>query len=62
MPYLFSHIMTRAKHDIPNWILDESGCFTLKSAKTFFLEPGFPCGWGKFNWSSSIPHSKTLVL
>ena len=48
MPHLFSHIMVKAEQDIPNWILDESGCFTLKSARTFFLDPGVPCGWGKF--------------
>jgi len=28
----------------------------------FFFEPGVPYGWDKFIWSSSIPHSKTLVL
>jgi len=39
--------MVRTEHDISNWILDESGRFTLKSAQTFFLEPGVPCGWGK---------------
>ena len=54
--------MVKEEQDIPNWILDESGRFTLKSARTFFLEPGVPCGWGKFIWSSSIPPSKTLVL
>ena len=58
----FNHIMVKEEQDIPNWILDESGRFTLKSARTFFLEPGVPCGWGKFIWSSSIPPSKTLVL
>ena len=62
MPHLFSHIMVRADQDGSNWILDESGRFTLKSARTFFLEPGVPCGWGKFIWSSDIPPSKTLVL
>jgi len=40
--------MVREEQDIPNWILDESGNFTLKSARTFFLEPGVPCGRGKF--------------
>jgi len=50
------------EQDIPNWILNESGHFTLKSAMTFFLEPGVPDGWGKFIWSSSILPSKTLVL
>ena len=35
MPRLFSHIMVRAEQDIPNWILYESSCFTLKSASTF---------------------------
>jgi len=54
--------MAREEHDIPNWILDESGHFTLKSARTFFLEPGVPCDWGKFIWSSSIMPSKVLVL
>ena len=33
----FNHIMVREEHDIPNWILDEFGRFTLKSARTFFL-------------------------
>jgi len=27
--------MVREEQDIPNWILDESGRFILKSAKTF---------------------------
>jgi len=45
---VFNHIMVREEHDIPNWILDESSRFTFKSAKTFFLEAGVPCGWGKF--------------
>jgi len=44
MPNLFSHIMVKADHDVPNWILDECVRFTLKSARTFFLEPGVPCG------------------
>jgi len=39
----FIHIMVREEQDIPNWILDEFGCFTIKSAITFFLEPGVPC-------------------
>ena len=39
MSRLFSHIMVRVKQDIPNWVLDESGRFTLKSAMTFFLDP-----------------------
>jgi len=54
MPHLFSHIMVRVEEDIPNWILDESGRFTFKSAMTFFLDPGVPCGWGKFIWYSHI--------
>jgi len=62
MPHLFSHIMVRVDQVVPNWILDKSGRFTLKSARTFFLEPVVPCGWGKFIWSSDIPPSKTLVL
>ena len=62
MPYFFNHIMVREEHDIPNLILYESSCFTLKSAKTFFLEPRVPYGWGKFIWFSSISSSKTLVL
>jgi len=62
MPHLFSHIMVREDQDVPNWILDKYGWFTLKLARTFFLEPGVPCNWGKFIWSSDIPHSKTLVL
>ena len=48
MPLFFNHIMIREEQDIPNWILNESGRFTLKSARTFFLEPGVPGGWGKF--------------
>jgi len=62
MPHLFSHIKVRAEQDIPNWILDEFGCLTLKSAMTFFSEPRIFCGWGKSIWSSYIPPSKTLVL
>jgi len=62
MPHLFSHIMVREEHHIPNCILHESGHFTLKSAMTFFLEPGVPCGWGRFIWSLYISPSKTLVL
>jgi len=62
MPHLFSHIMVRADQDVPNCILDESGRFTLKSARTFFLELGVPCGWGKFIWSLDNSPSKTLVL
>ena len=58
----FNHIMVREEQDIPNWILDEFGRFSLKSARTFFLEPGVLYGWGKFIWSSSIMPSKTLVL
>ena len=54
----FNHIMVREEQDIPNWIPYESGCFTLKSARTFFLELGVPYGWGKFIWSSSNPPSK----
>jgi len=34
--------MVRAEQDISNWIIDESGRFTLKSARTFFLDPGVP--------------------
>ena len=62
MPHLFSHVMVRSEQDIPNWILDESGRFTLKSARTFFLDPGVPCGWSKFIWSSYLLSSKALVL
>jgi len=62
MPHFFNHIMVREEQDIPNWIIYEFGRFTLKSAWTFFLEPGVPYGWGKFIWSSYIPPSKTLVL
>jgi len=54
--------MIREEQDIPNWTLDESNCFTLKSAKTFFLDSEVPRGWGKIIWSSYIPHSKTLIL
>jgi len=62
MSHFFNHLMIREKQDIFNWILNESGRFTLKSARTFFLEPGVPGGWGKFIWSLSIPPSKILVL
>jgi len=62
MPRLFSHIMVGVEQNIPNWILDESGRLTLKSAKTFFFDPGVLSGWGKFIWSSYISPSKTLVL
>jgi len=62
IPHFFNHIMVGEEHDIPNWILDESSHFILKSARTFFLEPGVPYGWSKFSWSSSIPPSKTLLL
>ena len=61
MPRFFNHIMVREEQNLPNWILDESGRFTLKSARTFFLEPRVPCVWGKFIWSSYILPSKTLV-
>jgi len=54
--------MIREEHDIPHWILDESGCLTLKSVRTFFLDPKVHCGWDKIIWSSYIPRSKTLVL
>jgi len=40
---LFNHIMVREEQDIPNWNPDESGRFTLKSARNFFLERGVPC-------------------
>ena len=46
MHNFFNHIMVSEGQDIPNWILDESGCFTLKSGRTIFLDPGVPCGWG----------------
>jgi len=62
MPHLFSHIMVRVEQNIPNWILDESGHFILKSARTFFLDPGVSYGWGKFIWSSYLPPSKAFVL
>jgi len=58
----FNHIMVREEQDIPNLILDGSGYFTLKSAITFFLEPGVPCGWDNFIWFSYITPSNTLVL
>jgi len=44
MLHFFNHIMVRKEQDVPNWILDESGRFTLKSARTFFFELGVPCG------------------
>ena len=51
-----------ATSPIVNSILDEFGCFNLKSARTFFLEPRVQCGCGKFIWCSSILPSKTLVI
>jgi len=42
MPHFFNHIMVREEQDIPNWILDESGRFTLESAMTFFWNQEFP--------------------
>jgi len=54
--------MVRAKQDIPNWILDEFDCFTLKLARTFFLDLGVPCGWGKFIWFSYFLPSKNSCL
>ena len=30
MPHFFEHIMIRQEQDIPNWIMDKSGRFTLK--------------------------------
>jgi len=62
MSHFFNHMMVREEQDISNWILDEFDRFTLKSTRTFFLEPGVPYGWGKFIWSSYISPSKTLVL
>jgi len=63
MPQFFNHIMLREEQDIPNWILDESVCFSFKSDKIFFLGPRSSIySWGKFIWSSSILTSKTLVL
>ena len=35
MPHFFNHIMVTKARDIPNWILDKSGRFTLKSIRTF---------------------------
>jgi len=58
----FNHIMVKEEQDIPNWILVESGHFTLKSARNYFLELEVPYDWDKFIWSSSISPSKTLVL
>jgi len=62
MPHIFNHIIVMEEQDLPNWILDEFGHFTLKSARTFFLERRVPCGWSKFIWSSYILFSKILVL
>ena len=59
---IFFFISKRAEQDIPNWILYESGRFTLQLDRTFFLDPRVPCGWGKFIWSSYLLPSKTLVL
>jgi len=42
MPHFCNHIITREEQDIPNWIVDEFGRFTLKSVRTFFLELGVP--------------------
>jgi len=36
--------MIRQAQDIPNWILEDSGRFTLMLAMTFFLDLGIPCG------------------
>jgi len=36
MPHFFNHIVVSEKHDIPNWILDEYGRFTLKLFRIFF--------------------------
>jgi len=62
MPHLFSHIMVKVEQDIPNWILDEFGRLTFKSARTIFLDPEVSCGRDKFIWSSYILSCKTLVL
>jgi len=62
MPHVFNHIMVREEQNIPNWILDEFGRFTLKSTRTFFFELRVPSDWGKFIWFSSISPSKTLIL
>ena len=45
--FFFEYIMIRKEQDIPNWILEDSGHFTLKSAMTFFLDPEIPCDWDK---------------
>jgi len=54
----FKHIMIKQEHDTSNWIMEDSGHFTLKSARKNFLDPGVPCGWGKIIWSQYIPPSK----
>jgi len=60
----FNHIMVREEQNISNWILDESGRFTLRSTRTFFLEPGVhlvfiyfvfqnSCTLESFSWETS---------
>jgi len=46
---------------IPNWILDEFGHFTLKSARTFFLEPGVPCGNARFQDKIDVSRAISLI-
>ena len=60
--HFFEHITIRQEQDTPSWIMKDSGHFTLKSARRFFLDPGVPCCWGKIIWSPYIPPFKTLVL
>lgn len=54
--------MIRQEQDTPNWILKDSGHFTLKSTRKFFLDPRVLCGWGNIIWSQYIPPSKNLVI
>ena len=58
----FSTYHDYTEHASPNWILEDSGHFTLKSARKFFSNTRVPCGWGKIIWSQYIPPSKTLVF
>jgi len=60
--HFFEDIIIRQEEDTPNWTLKDSGNFTLKSTRKFFMDPEVPCGWGKIIWSKYIPPSKTLVL
>ena len=66
MSHFFNHIIIREEHNIPNWIQDEFGRFTLKSARTFYWNQEFPMvgvnSFGlhtleKFSWTASYKSS-----